>query len=352
MTYNQHVDVQKLLICKLFCHIGSMLKVVNLFYKERFFIVLTIKVIQIGSHIYKRLGQAKAGKVHSVFNTSFNLIFDDRLIHIGSIDQGLAPFGIGLRDIEAKTLTKLVKANERVFWQQDKQCLLFECGISLGLKEAPIYSQSLTRSHLSKEDLLKRLNTFVHEYVLGDHISGLFQSKQESLLFFKKLGIEIDDRLLSSSLNVTGESVGETNEWLLKLSDVLCDYTQHPSKALFDYFVGRGPGLTPSGDDLLTGICALLFVLSNEHHPLFRDFKQYIGTYGSKRTTTVAYEYLSYVVREHAFHSSIHHLLEVFLQNNPEAWKSSISNLQQMGHTSGVDTLLGMIIVLHSYVKE
>lgn len=312
-------------------------------------IVLTMDVTTVGLHVFQRLKQTKLGKVHSVFNTSFNLEFDERLIHVGSLDQGIAPFGIGLEDTEAKTLTSLIKMNESIYWRPDVQTLMFESGVSLRFREATIYKQNLYKTAISQTGLLERLEVFINAYKASDDTSGLFQSEVESKAFLKYLeGHRIDPKRIQNSPN----TAGEMNERLLQLAQFVLEPKRNSLKEVFDYFVGRGPGLTPSGDDLLTGICAILSIIFDKNHPFFREFQIYIETYGKQRTTTVAYEYLSYVVNECAFHSSIHELLEVFLQDDSEAWKESIQNLQQMGHTSGIDTLLGMIIVLTGYAYE
>ena len=46
------------------------------------------------------------GNVHSVFNTSFNLAFGEHLVHIGAVENGLAPFGIGMEQANATATYK------------------------------------------------------------------------------------------------------------------------------------------------------------------------------------------------------------------------------------------------------
>ena len=63
--------------------------------------------------IYQILENHPKGTVHSVFTSSFNLVFGGNLIHIGGLEMGLAPFGIGLKQTEAGNLPSLCKGNNR-----------------------------------------------------------------------------------------------------------------------------------------------------------------------------------------------------------------------------------------------
>ena len=76
------------------------------------------------------------GHVHSVFTSSFNLAFGKHLVHIGAVENGVAPFGIGLDQLNATLLTKLLAVNLEVFWDEYSTSLIFPKGISLSLDQS------------------------------------------------------------------------------------------------------------------------------------------------------------------------------------------------------------------------
>lgn len=107
------------------------------------------------------------------------------------------------------------------------------------------------------------------------------------------------------------------------------------------YFIGRGKGLTPSGDDLLVGALAadqLLGMLPSDTEGRIR--KRLSQT--PKPTTTVSEHYLACAL-EGLYNEPIHRLLHVLRQESEEkAIEECIKHIMAIGHTSGMDMLTGL----------
>lgn len=104
------------------------------------------------------------------------------------------------------------------------------------------------------------------------------------------------------------------------------------------WLIGRGPGLTPSGDDMLTGIVAVLHVVGFSAQLLhFLPPADQLA----QLTTSVSCSYLN-SARIGEFSTP---LLKVMrsLQTRCNS-RSAIRRLLAVGHTSGADTLLGIAI--------
>ncbi|MCT4707919.1 DUF2877 domain-containing protein [Enterobacteriaceae bacterium H16N7] len=104
--------------------------------------------------------------------------------------------------------------------------------------------------------------------------------------------------------------------------------------------IGLGPGLTPSGDDMLTGALAALYshpqilALKRCQHML-PDFQSLL-----QMTTSVSCGYLDSAARGQ-FSTPLVRLISRLAQSRES--ESAIRALLGHGHTSGADTLLGLV---------
>ncbi|TBL82847.1 DUF2877 domain-containing protein [Hafnia alvei] len=105
--------------------------------------------------------------------------------------------------------------------------------------------------------------------------------------------------------------------------------------------IGLGPGLTPSGDDMLIGMMAILHAtsLTALRPSLLPSDNLLIAL-----TTSVSASYLYYAKRGY-FSTTMHALLRR-LARGSQATESSLESVLHHGHTSGADTLLGMDLTL------
>lgn len=290
------------------------------------------------SEVVPEIMKQSKGFVHSVFNSSFNLQYGERLVHIGPIENGIAPFGIGLRNQMAIELTRLVKKQEEVEWDSITKRLSFENNVILNLEFAKKNNIYLKQYEVDFSQLHKNKIKMIDLIIQFGWVGGLFKDKaqQEAILDY------IKDESTSTNLEFS-----ELNQKIIKLLVLVKKNTEFNETELFDYWIGRGPGLTPSGDDIMTGICIGLNIVKNDSSLFTKQLKAYLLDKGLKRTTPVAYEYLLYAL-EGGYHSSILRMGEASIQNDDENLKYRLLEMEKIGHTSGIDTLLGILIGLSS----
>lgn len=108
---------------------------------------------------------------------------------------------------------------------------------------------------------------------------------------------------------------------------------EHPD---WCWLIGRGPGLTPSGDDMLIGVLAVLFAsgVALSPQPFLPPADQL-----AHLTTSVSCSYLN-SARHGEFSTPVLRLLRRLQSERSPHFP--IQRLLGMGHTSGADTLLGM----------
>jgi hypothetical protein len=103
---------------------------------------------------------------------------------------------------------------------------------------------------------------------------------------------------------------------------------------------GRGPGLTPSGDDLLVGIMLGVGVLPGAAGVCsVQDVRDVLASAAMPRTTRISGAYLD--AARHGWASEPWHALVRALVGQPEHVRGAARRLLGIGETSGADTLTG-----------
>lgn len=105
------------------------------------------------------------------------------------------------------------------------------------------------------------------------------------------------------------------------------------------WLIGRGPGLTPSGDDMLTGMLAVLVAAKRPIHHFLPPEDQL-----RLLTTSVSCSYL-HSARQGEFSTPVLKVMRC-LQSGRFALPA-IHRLLAIGHTSGADIVLGIAIAQH-----
>ena len=115
--------------------------------------------------------------------------------------------------------------------------------------------------------------------------------------------------------------------------------------------IGLGPGLTPSGDDLLVGYLAGLWCAvqdSDERVRLISSLGETI-THLSSKTNDISRTYLYHAVQGQVS-SRLANLAEAISRwENPERLIKIAETAMKVGHTSGMDTVTGLLIGLTAW---
>jgi uncharacterized protein DUF2877 len=103
---------------------------------------------------------------------------------------------------------------------------------------------------------------------------------------------------------------------------------------------GVGGGLTPAGDDFITG--ALLAVWAGRYGPGLEPLAESVAGAAAGRTTTLSGAYMRAAARGECS-APWHALFGALLSNKPAARQRALAALLAVGHTSGGDGLAGFL---------
>ena len=115
--------------------------------------------------------------------------------------------------------------------------------------------------------------------------------------------------------------------------------------------IGLGPGVTPSGDDILIGFLAGLWSLAGEDRQLltflrlFGDALMQIAA----QTSEISRTYLYHAIQGH-FSSSLSNLAEAIVTGSAVEQPAQIA--MRVGHSSGLDSVTGLLLGLCVWNKE
>jgi len=117
------------------------------------------------------------------------------------------------------------------------------------------------------------------------------------------------------------------------------------------HLLGKGLGLTPSSDDTLIGILAVLYSNSDIYQYLYetKPFDIYDPFELNKCTTLVSANYVSQALFGN-FATPLWHFMVQFNQSNK--FFQRLRDLLNCGHSSGADTLLGIFLALNVLNKQ
>jgi hypothetical protein len=111
------------------------------------------------------------------------------------------------------------------------------------------------------------------------------------------------------------------------------------------HWVGRGPGLTPSGDDLLVGMIAALWFVGAVDAARLAPLARALERSAAVLTTDISVEHLHYACRG-MFNGAVGDLLVQLDRWDPVAALRAVERLGRYGHTSGWDCALGIVTAL------
>jgi hypothetical protein len=246
----------------------------------------------------------KSGKIHSTFANSFNIIVNNRLMNFNTAAEFLSSFGV---QISQKNFQKI-----QPYCQQGNSVTI--------MNNRLIFSGSRGMEEVELGPLLVKDLKFsavpLQSEVLGKVIQILKDQQLEA-----KIGIEWN---------------GVSQNYFQQLQEnQVKDWTE-----LVTYLIGRGKGLTPSGDDILLGY---LFMLKTYQHPQ-ASFLEAKLQENITATTSISENYF-YALLDGFVSSVIFALWELLKKGGSvEELQKCIVHLSQVGHTSGKDMCFGILL--------
>ena len=119
-------------------------------------------------------------------------------------------------------------------------------------------------------------------------------------------------------------------------------------------FIGLGEGLTPSGDDFLVGLLWALWVGEADRLPGFATFLYAVQSTLHK-TNDISVQMLRFAIRKRFTEP----LISLARVSDPTDCAEAFKRIAAFGHTSGFDTLCGLLVglktterIAHSFLKS
>lgn len=280
-------------------------------------IMITIKATHISNELIDLLNEEKY-LVHSCFDSGCNLRIGNILCFIGNKYNTKVPYGILLREYDVIRFVE--KINPDVTWfrwdAKEKRLVSSEVIIDAGLGES--YNSSLLKLAY---DITEQQITLAESVICKSLVTG-FDMTIEELLYKEKEKIQELYRAFKSNDK---------------------DYIELSLKK----WIGRGKGLTPSGDDFLQGI---LFV--NEICPILsKRFKEAIEVLIEKGyTTDISKNYFASALQG-LYTEPLLQFYKALEKQDVIGIRKSVAGILRFGHTSGVDIAAGLLAGI-IYLKE
>ncbi|SES38173.1 DUF2877 domain-containing protein [Psychrobacillus sp. OK032] len=270
------------------------------------------------------LNKNENGNVHSRFSNGFNIKMGDSLVFIGNNKNGLLPFGIHLREQDTFTAVSSVNNGDSVSWNRRTSSIELP-GVQISIEEGNSFKNELIP--------LKSENVFKASF-------ERFSLQLNEIEVRTGLDVSIKDFI--KKFNSAGEQkwLG-TESYLMMLIEAAMSSDETLIEKVLRYFLGRGQGLTPSGDDMIVGLLAFDAVSTTLSTCFYEKVSELIE--GESITTDVAREYLRYALKQE-YSSTVSNLINALADGNDSNFKKVLDDLIGVGHSSGLDTTLGILI--------
>lgn len=242
-----------------------------------------IKVLKYSKDINKLFDTNSSAYVHSIFKRSLNINIQDRLIHLGVEENGVSPFSI--------------------------------CISSTDIDE-----------FVDKLEIGEELSTTIFDF----ENSGFYDP------IIRPTAFHLEN--VTRSFNIIKSIIGINPNWKIGIDDFIDIRESDFPRSI----VGKGLGLTPSGDDVLVGLLAILISMDKEKD-LIKKINCFILNEAKDRTTDISYEYLYYASKG-KFSKDVKIMCESILIGDKQQVIESVYRLIEVGHTSGFDTLNGILL--------
>ncbi len=294
----------------------------------------TYKINQLSQYAYKILETAEEAHVHSVYNKTINLDVKGQLLALQVQGSPLSPISL-ITNMEKNQLEHLhLQINQRLSIKdlelricQDKD----SNPTSLSYKQAKL--TDLRLSPCSSKTQLEHLKLVLQEAIASSHTNGF------DMIFSHAK--EVDNNLILMAARTHLLSIQE----ILEKPNTIHRKTTETVIRELTKLIGLGIGLTPSGDDFLTGILAGITLCDQNNTSFATKLKNEIKKH-LWDTNDISRAFLTCALKGQ-FSGSIQ-----MLQECPDADATTIhETFLRIGHSSGIDTLCGIYYHLNLLAK-
>lgn len=259
------------------------------------------------------------GSIQTLFENSLNVQFPFGLVHVGQTGMVLSPFGCLINSKDYRQLYAQCRPGDLVRFKQGK--LYF-------------YTQ---------KDVFKiELDTFEEVDLSIPKVELSTAALKDNLLYQV-----FEEKFFSLSIETGLPLTGTIKKGLQALTESQVEKKILSDEKVIRLLIGRGIGLTPSGDDILIGytFARVLFQQADEWQ------EKIAWALKEKKTTAISEAYFAALLNGY-INENFLSLVQLFTEKDQEKIQNKIQDLKRFGHTSGTDTLYGFALGLRYVQKE
>ena len=277
------------------------------------------------------------GTVHSIFQNGMNIRMGDRIIFIGTMKNGRLPFGIHLQNNVVHELLQFIHSPSSAIWIEKTNELFFEdANVLITLESGVPYSNKIKEQEIDVELSTSHLKTIIVTLVENGENTGL--------------DVDIEQFILDYLSEEKKDPESPTVQKIYDLLDAVFSEDANEIEKIIRYFLGRGKGLTPSGDDHFVGLLAIHKIYQAFSTTFLKTLQKIIEQ--ESITTDIGREYLLYALKGEFSSSIVNILIHLQEKGHQLEIKKHLQQLMTMGHSSGVDTAFGLVIGLLALRKK
>ena len=284
------------------------------------------------------LSMERAGKVHSVFDHTVNIVSpDEGLVTIACKMVDDSPINLKVDSIRFREMDRPTEGLPVVV--KDGSIIIGNCFSVTGFTEVPTWRPKITLPPEVKADRILEAVQMAADMV---DVYGQPEGFKPLIPYILGLVHSEPERTPIRGLNPFAEMALPHVEGMITRFE-LGDTEGAAEEA--SRLIGLGPGLTPSGDDFLCGLLGTLSLVSpflGEQEKDVGDLKRTVMSSINGRTNSISHEYLKQYARGKPS-GSTSNVIQGLLDGVESSIEDSIMSLCQVGHSSGTDIALGVM---------
>lgn len=286
----------------------------------------------ISSSINHLIVSNNIGLVHSVYKNTINLSYNGKIVSIQPDELPKTPMIISVYDKEKRFKNLNIQVGQKALFQDGK----LNVGKNVfNLSKAQLWNPDISKIIICEEELVTEKIRLLYNLL---YLQGSNDGLRDIGLWLYHMKSKSHDQKLSNELvNIAFPRILGIVESTLKgdISSAVANGID---------LIGIGPGLTPSGDDFLIGFISVLFTIEPNRNIIRSLREEFLAKISNSvdKTTFLSKEFLLHSIKGE-FCEVFHNIYISLKNNNKDEIINSTVNLLRLGHTSGIDTLSGII---------
>jgi hypothetical protein len=281
-------------------------------------------VIEVGVLAHRSLRSGRRGRIAAVFERSLYAVLDDCWICIGSNDLGSGPLHLLCTGVEPRRFSAGagIAIVDRTILVDGMPFAGFAAASVWAPPPSPDWTLDSLRTGLAVVDEVWPFLAIEQGLVASGGVQSL--ARPSRVLVAAAPGLAVLKALIEACLR--GQRCARR------------DY-----KGIVA-LIGLGPGLTPSGDDLIGGALVALASLSRlaTRDALWRVCRAHLG-----RTNEISAAHLRSAALGYAA-APLHEAIHAVIAGQVDRIKPALAALSRIGHSSGLDAFAGALMVLRA----